>query len=144
MKTKTEVAPKKKKKKKELHKNLLFLYYNFSLGRGLGLLDCSLQGPLVCSCRVAFSRNWKTCKNNLHPRGLILFNGVLGNGRGLGGISGHSLCHLSLFSIRPKLLGHLWRATRGGGTWLMLLFLRSVTLGKVFALELLEEEARMA
>ena len=32
----------------------------------------------------------------------------------LGGIRGHSLSHLSILSIHPKLLDRFWRAARGG------------------------------
>nr|POE53108.1 hypothetical protein CFP56_13652 [Quercus suber] len=81
---------------------------------GLGLLGCNLQGSLVSTFGVTLGRNWKSCKYNLHPRCLIIFSGILGNSRGLGGIRGHSLGYPDLFFVYPRLLSHLRKAAREG------------------------------
>ena len=78
------------------------------------LLVCSLRGSLVSTFEVTLSRNWESCKDNLHLWCLIIFSGILGNSRGLGGIRGHALGDLGLFLIHPRLLSHLWRVARGG------------------------------
>ena len=44
----------------------------------------------------------------------FLFGRILRSSRGLGGIRGHSLSHLNILSIHPRLFCYFWRVARGG------------------------------
>ena len=127
---------KEKQEERDILKSTSFLL-QFFLGQSLGLGNCSLRESLVCAFGVTFGRYWKTGKDNLHPRCLLVFGRILGNSRGLSGIRGHFLSHLSILSIHPRLLGHFWKAARGerdlvGATFLGICNLgRGVCLGAI-------------
>ena len=138
-----QIERKEKQEKRAILKLLLF-YYNFSLKRGLGLGNCSLRGSLVCTIGVTFDRYWKTGKDNLYSRCLLVFGKILGSSRGLSGIRGHSLSHLSILFFHSRLLATFGRLFEEVRTLSELSFSGSASLEGGFTSKSVDEEAHIA